>query len=132
MLCAQTVLSMKVDGTINPVSAAFIKSGIDKAVDANATCLIIHLNTPGGLIRSTSVSVSDSLDSRLSVVMFACPSGAHAGSAGVFSTMAAHIAAMAPCNVIGALRRVSTQRTSDTTKTDSTSYDGAAFIRASA
>ncbi len=127
---AQTIYSMKVDGTINPASAAFIKSGITKAADANAACLIIHLNTPGGLLKSTRVIVSDILESPVPVVVYVSPSGAHAGSAGVFITMAAHIAAMAPSTNIGAAHPVSTQGMMDSTMNDKTTNDAAAFIRA--
>src|SRR5688572_27874006 len=88
---AQTVISMKVDGTINPASADFIHNGIEKAVREKAECIIIHLNTPGGLLKSTRVIVSYILESQVPVVVFVSPGGAHAGSAGVFITLAAHI-----------------------------------------
>ncbi len=130
LLGAQTIFSMKVDGTINPASSAFIKSGIRKAADANAVCLIIHLNTPGGLLKSTRVIVSDILESPVPVVVYVSPSGAHAGSAGVFITMAAHVAAMAPSTNIGAAHPVSSQGTMDSTMNDKTTNDAAAFIRA--
>jgi membrane-bound serine protease (ClpP class) len=51
MLFAQTVVSMKIDGAINPVVAEFIHDGIRKAEKENAECLLIHLNTPGGLLK---------------------------------------------------------------------------------
>lgn len=130
LLHAQTIISIKVDGTINPASSAFIKNAIDKAADANAVCLIIHLNTPGGLLKSTRVIVSDILESPVPVVVYVSPSGAHAGSAGVFITMAAHVAAMAPSTNIGAAHPVSTQGTMDSTMNDKTTNDAAAFIRA--
>src|SRR5262245_11960869 len=99
---AQTVISMKVDGTINPASADFIRNGIEKAAREKAECIIIHLNTPGGLLKSTRVIVSDILGSSVPVIVYISPGGAQAGSAGVFVTLAAHIAAMAPGTNIGA------------------------------
>ena len=93
---AQNVVSMKIDGIINPVTADFIQHGIDKAAKENAECLIIRLNTPGGLLNSTREIVSSILESPVPVVVYVSPGGAHAGSAGVFITLAAHIAAMAP------------------------------------
>src|SRR3982074_833472 len=96
LLTAQTVISMKIDGTINPVTSDFIQEGIEKARIAKAECLIIHLNTPGGLLKSTRVIVSDMLESPVPIIVFVSPGGAHAGSAGVFITLAANIAAMAP------------------------------------
>lgn len=129
VVTAQSVISIKVDGTINPASAAFIKSAIDKAVDQKAECLIIHLNTPGGLLNSTRVIVGDILESAVPVVVYVSPGGAHAGSAGVFITMAAHIAAMAPSTNIGAAHPVSMPGNMDSTMNDKTTNDAAAFIR---
>src|SRR5687767_12671390 len=97
----QKVLSMTIDGSINPVTADFIHRAIQKAQDKKANCLLIHLNTPGGLLVSTRAIVSDVLESKVPIVIFVYPPGAHAGSAGVFITMAAHIAAMAPITNIG-------------------------------
>jgi hypothetical protein len=53
---------MKIDGSINPASADFIHNGIEKATREKAECIIIHLNTPGGLLKSTRMIVSDMLD----------------------------------------------------------------------
>jgi membrane-bound serine protease (ClpP class) len=127
---AQKVISIKIDGSINPASAAFIKSAISKAADERAECLIIHLNTPGGLLKSTRVIVSNILESSIPVVVYVSPGGAHSGSAGVFITMAAHIAAMAPSTNIGAAHPVSLQGGMDSTMSDKTTNDAAAFIRA--
>src|SRR3954465_10635105 len=83
---AQTVVSIIIDGTINPASADFIRNAIHKATDEKAECLVIHLNTPGGLLKSTRVIVGDILESAVPVVVYVSPGGAHAGSAGVFIT----------------------------------------------
>jgi membrane-bound serine protease (ClpP class) len=129
LLYAQTVISMKIDGTINPVTAAFIHRGIEKAVLEKAECLIIHLNTPGGLLKSTRVIVSDILESPVPVVVFVSPGGAHAGSAGVFITLAAHIAAMTPGTNIGAAHPVDLQGQRDSIMNEKATNDAAAFIR---
>jgi membrane-bound serine protease (ClpP class) len=126
---AQKVISINVNGTINPASAAFIERSITKAERENAECLIIHLNTPGGLLKSTRQIVTDILASRVPVVVYVSPGGAHAGSAGVFITMAAHIAAMAPGTNMGAAHPVSLQGPIDTIMNDKTTNDAAAFIR---
>lgn len=126
---AQTVISMKVDGTINPASADFIHNGIEKAVREKAECIIIHLNTPGGLLKSTRVIVSDILESAVPVVVYVSPGGAHAGSAGVFITLAAHISAMAPGTNIGAAHPVTLQNQMDSTMNEKATNDAAAFIR---
>lgn len=125
---AQKVISMKIDGSINPVSADFIRNGINKANEEKAECLIIHLNTPGGLLKSTRMIVSDMLESPVPVVVYVSPGGAHAGSAGVFITLAANIAAMAPGTNIGAAHPVS-QGQMDTTMNEKVTNDAAAFIR---
>lgn len=130
LLFSQKVISMKIDGSINPASAAFIKKGIDKAVNENAECLLIRLNTPGGLLKSTRVIVSDILQAEVPVVVYVSPGGAHAGSAGVFITMAAHVAAMAPSTNIGAAHPVSSGGTMDSVSSGKATNDAAAFIRA--
>jgi membrane-bound serine protease (ClpP class) len=120
---------MTVDGTINPVATEFIHRGIEKASQEKAVCLIIHLNTPGGLLKSTRVIVSDMLQSPVPVVVFVSPGGAHAGSAGVFITLAAHIAAMAPGTNIGAAHPVDLQGQRDSIMNEKATNDAAAFIR---
>jgi membrane-bound serine protease (ClpP class) len=128
-LYAQNAISIKIDGSINPVTADFIRSGIVKASKEKAECLIINLNTPGGLLKSTRVIVSELLESPVPVVVFVSPGGAHAGSAGVFITLAAHIAAMAPGTNIGAAHPVLMQGQMDTTMNEKSTNDAAAFIR---
>ena len=126
----QRVVSIHIEGTINPASAAFIRRSIEKASDQKAECVIIHLNTPGGLLKSTRVIVGDILESPVPVIVYVSPGGAHAGSAGVFITLAAHIAAMAPGTNIGAAHPVGMQSTLDTTMNEKATNDAAAFIRA--
>jgi membrane-bound serine protease (ClpP class) len=126
---AQTVVSMKIDGAINPVTSDFINDGIEKAKKDKAECLVIHLNTPGGLLKSTRVIVSYMLQSPIPVVVYVSPDGAHAGSAGVFITMAANIAAMAPGTNIGAAHPVALQAAMDSTMNEKATNDAAAFIR---
>lgn len=128
-LAGQTVVSIKINGTINPASADFIHNSIIKAADEKAECLIIHLNTPGGLLKSTRVIVGDILESTVPVVVYVSPGGAQAGSAGVFITLAAHIAAMATGTNIGAAHPVNMQSSSDTIMSQKATNDAAAFIR---
>ncbi len=126
---AQKVISLRIDGSINPVTASYIQDGIAKAKAAKAECLLIHLNTPGGLLKSTRAIVRDLLDSPVPVIVYVSPGGAHAGSAGVFITMAAHIAAMAPGTNIGAAHPVAMQAAMDSTMNEKATNDAAAFIR---
>jgi len=129
-LSAQTVISIKIDGAINPVTADYIHDGIEKAYNEKATCLLIQLNTPGGLLQSTRVIVSSMLESRVPIIVYVSPGGAHAGSAGVFITMAADIAVMAPGTNIGAAHPVSLQQTPDSIMNQKGTNDAVAFIRA--
>lgn len=126
---AQQVVSIHIDGSVNPASADFIDKAIRKADQEKAECLIIHLNTPGGLLKSTRQIVSSILESPVPVVVFVFPGGAHAGSAGVFVTMAGHVAVMAPGTNIGAAHPVSTQGAMDSVMNDKSTNDAAAFIR---
>lgn len=125
----QTVVLQKIDGAINPAAAEFIDQGIEKATERKAECLIIQLNTPGGLLKSTRVIVSSLLESKIPIVVYVAPGGAHAGSAGVFITMAAHIAAMAPGTNMGAAHPVTLEGQQDSIMMEKATNDAAAFIR---
>ncbi|MCL5270494.1 MAG: nodulation protein NfeD [bacterium] len=91
---------------ISPVTENYIDSAIARAEDEGAVCLVIELDTPGGLLESTHTIVRNILNARVPVVVYVAPSGARAGSAGVFITLAAHVAAMAPSTNIGAAHPV--------------------------
>ena len=98
-----------VDGPISPAVADFIKSSIEQAHEADAALLIIQLDTPGGLLSSTKTIAKDLLGSPVPVAVWVAPGGAGAISAGVFITLAAHVAVMAPGTTIGAAHPVSGQ-----------------------
>ncbi|MEE9549221.1 MAG: nodulation protein NfeD [Candidatus Binatia bacterium] len=95
-----------VDGGINPAVDDFIRENIRQAHASGARALIIQLDTPGGLLSSTRAIVKEILGSPVPVIVYVAPSGAGAGSAGVFITLASHIAAMAPGTNIGAAHPV--------------------------
>jgi membrane-bound serine protease (ClpP class) len=95
-----------VDGSINPAVDDFIRESISRAKANGARALIIQLDTPGGLLSSTRTIVKEMLGAQVPIIVYVAPSGAGAGSAGVFVTMAAHIAAMAPATNIGAAHPV--------------------------
>jgi len=97
---------IRIADAISPGTTEFIKSGIRTAEENGAACIIIELDTPGGLAESMRLIVQKILASRVPVVVFVSPSGARAASAGVMITMAADVAAMAPGTNIGAAHPV--------------------------
>lgn len=101
------VFTIEVDGIINPATAKFIIESIDQATQQGAQCLIIQLDTPGGLMESMRIIVKKILSANIPIIVYVAPSGGRAASAGVFITMSAHIAVMAPSTHIGAAHPVS-------------------------
>src|SRR5262249_45855976 len=97
--------------------------------ESRAACIVFRLNTPGGLLKSTRIIVSDFLSSAIPVVVYVAPSGAQAASAGVFVTLAAHLAVMAPGTNIGAAHPVTLGEQQDSVMTAKATNDAAAFIR---
>jgi len=97
---------IEVDGIINPATAKFIIESIDHAQEKGAQGLIIQLDTPGGLMESMRIIVKRILTANIPVIVYVGPRGARAASAGVFITLSAHIAVMAPSTHIGAAHPV--------------------------
>ncbi|MEX2639839.1 MAG: nodulation protein NfeD [Balneolales bacterium] len=91
-----------VNGSIGPTTASYVSRAINQAELQGSVCLIFELDTPGGLLDSTTDIVQAMLASDVPVVVYVTPSGGGAISAGVFITLASHIAAMSPATNIGA------------------------------
>lgn len=96
-----TAVSIELTGTIDPATAAWIDEALADAAEERRRLAIIRLDTPGGLDTSMRDIVRDILDAPLPVVVYVSPDGARAASAGLFITMAADVAAMAPQTNIG-------------------------------
>ena len=94
------------DGVINPVAAEYLHDALASAEAGGAQALVIALNTPGGLDSSMRLIIKDITGAAVPVVVYVWPSSSRAASAGVFITMAAHVAAMAPGTNIGAAHPV--------------------------
>jgi membrane-bound serine protease (ClpP class) len=105
-LPAADVGLIKVNGAIGPATASYIARAVDLASARDNACLVIQLDTPGGLLDSTKDIVAKLYESKVPTVVFVAPAPARAASAGVFITMAADIAAMAPHTRIGAAHPV--------------------------
>ncbi len=129
------VYVIRIDGSINPASAKYIHDAVEKAKEKNAACLVLELNTPGGLLKSTRSIVSDFLSSSIPIIVYVSPRGGQSASAGVFVTMAANIAAMSPGTNIGAAHPVTLTEGAENKKDSSdimmekATNDAAAFIR---
>lgn len=94
------------EGVINPVTAEYLHDALAHAEAVGAQALIVQLDTPGGLDTSMRLIVKDFTSAALPIVVYVAPSGGRAASAGVFLTIAAHVAAMAPGTNIGAAHPV--------------------------
>src|SRR5690349_4869473 len=97
---------ISIDGAIGPATADYVARATKAAGAAEAQCLVVQLDTPGGLLDSTKLIVQAFYSSPVPVVVYVAPSGANAGSAGCFITLAADVAAMAPNTSIGAAHPV--------------------------
>jgi len=128
-----TIDVLHVKGTITPVLVDYIKRGIDHAEDNNAIACIIQMDTPGGLDTSMRDIIKDIVNAQVPVVVYVSPSGARAASAGVFITMAAHVAVMAPNTAIGAASPVAMgaegEAAMSETMKEKIVNDAAAYIR---
>jgi membrane-bound serine protease (ClpP class) len=103
---ASSVKMVIVEGVINPITERFVVNAIDEAEKEHAECIIIKMDTPGGLASATHNIVKKILNAKVPVVTFIAPKGARAASAGVFIALASDIIAMAPMTHIGAAHPV--------------------------
>ena len=97
---------IKINDVITPAIADYISRSIEQATKEKAVCLIIQMDTPGGLDLSMRDIIKDIMNAEIPVIVYVGPSGARAASAGAIITIAADIAAMAPSTNIGAAHPV--------------------------
>jgi membrane-bound serine protease (ClpP class) len=130
---SNSVYVLTIKGTINPVLVDYVDRGIQEAENNNASAVIIQLDTPGGLDTAMRDIVKLMVNAYVPIVVYVSPSGSRAASAGVFITMAAHVAAMAPNTAIGAAHPVSISEEGEQTMSDTMEEkvvnDAAAYIR---
>lgn len=128
------VLSIALDGPVIPGTARYIVSAVREAEDRHADALLLRLDTPGGRLDSTREIVTAFLGAKVPIIVYVAPSGAHAGSAGMFITVAGHVAAMAPGTNIGAAHPVTgsgsdIEKEAGKTMAEKVENDTAAFAR---
>ena len=91
-----------INGSIDPITAEFVRRSIDRAESDHAQFLLMRLQTPGGFGSSMEDIIEKMLGSKIPTVVYVTPSGAKAASAGFFILLAADVAAMAPGTNTGA------------------------------
>lgn len=131
LLNSADIFLAELDGVVSPASSAYITRVIDHAENHNAACLILKLDTPGGLDESMRAITKKIESARIPVIVYVAPKGARAASAGVFILYASHIAAMAPGTNIGAAHPVGMGgEKMDSVMVKKVTNDAVAYIRA--
>ena len=102
-----SIWALTLDDVVGPASADYLVRGIDHANEADATAVLLTINTPGGLDSAMRAMISAVLASDVPVLCYVSPSGARAASAGTYLLYACHLAAMAPATNLGAATPVS-------------------------
>ncbi len=123
------VVRMTLHDTIQPVTADYLRRGLDDAARMQARAVLLSLGTPGGLLSSTREMVQAIEQSTVPVVIYIGPAGSRAGSAGFFLLEAADVAAMAPGTNAGAAHPVVEGTTMDPVLKEKIENDAAAFLR---
>jgi membrane-bound serine protease (ClpP class) len=126
---AAPVATIQIDGVISPVTVRLVEGALTRAQAEGAGALVIQLDTPGGLERSMRLICQRLLNAEIPVIVYVSPTGGRAASAGVFITMAAHVAAMAPATNIGAAHPVALGGGADKESLKKIENDAAAFAR---
>ncbi|WP_342382156.1 nodulation protein NfeD [Myxococcus stipitatus] len=101
-----SVARCELEGVVDTGSGAYLADCVRRAEQGGYSALLIRLDTPGGSLEATRTIVRAFLGSTVPVLVWVGPSGARAGSAGVFITLASNLAAMAPGTDLGAAHPV--------------------------
>jgi membrane-bound serine protease (ClpP class) len=97
---------IRIEGAIDPPTATYVVRAINDAVKADAQCLIMEIDTPGGLVTSMQRIAKALMADRIVTVAYISPAGAWGASAGTIITICCNVAAMAPGATIGAAHPV--------------------------
>jgi membrane-bound serine protease (ClpP class) len=101
------VLAAEFENDINPVTQDYLIGTIDRAEDDGYDAVVFLMDTPGGLDSSMRAIIKAQLAAKVPVIVYVYPPGSRDASAGVFITMAADVAAMAPQTNIGSSTPIS-------------------------
>lgn len=107
LLAKERYALLKLEGSVNPIVSEYLAASIKKANADGARCIVLLIDTPGGLVDSMREIIKAIMSSDAPVVAFTYPKGAQAASAGGYIMLAAHVAVMAPGTEIGAMHPVS-------------------------
>lgn len=119
----------RLNGVIDPIAAQYLSRVIERAEREGAVALIVSLDTPGGLDSAMRMMTQHMLAAQVPIVIYVAPAGARAASAGMFLTISAHVAAMAPGTNIGAAHPVALGSSEDTVMASKMVNDAAATAR---
>jgi len=99
---APVIVTLALDGVVDPIIADHITATIDRARDDGAEAVLLTIDTPGGLGSAMDQIDEAILNSPIPVIGYVSPSGARAASAGAFILLSCPVAAMAPGTNVGA------------------------------
>ena len=131
-LAGASVLKIRVDAPIHPVTSEYVLKALEKADRESADLVVLTLNTPGGLDSSMRQIIEGIVNAATPVAAFVGPSGARSASAGFFIALACDVFAMAPGTSTGAAHPVGislTGQAMDKTMEEKVVNDAAATIR---
>ncbi len=101
------MLAIEFENDVNPVTADWVISQLDRAERERFDAVVLLLDTPGGLSDSMRDIYKRELALKIPVIVYVAPQGARAASAGVWIGQAADILAMAPQTNLGSSTPVS-------------------------
>jgi len=129
LVAANRVIAADIDGVVHPITVEIVARAIEQARTENASCVLMRLNTPGGMLDATREAIEKIVASPVPIVTYVTPSGGRAASAGFFLLEAGDVAAMAPGTNTGAASPVILGQQMDPVMRAKVENDSAALLR---